>query len=100
MSTATQEPAAKVEPHVYGPPVVVEVKVTIQALAFREADGRYSIVVPELPGCVSYSDTIDEAAGRIAEAADGWLACQHDYPREDRIRSVTEPLPSELVGGS
>ena len=98
MSTA-QHPATT-EAHVYGPPVVVEVKVTVQALAFREADGRYSIVVPELPGCVSYSDTIDEAAGRIAEAADGWLACQHDYLREVRIRSVTEPLPSELGGGS
>ncbi len=95
MSTATQETAAKVEPHVYGPPVVIEVKVTVQALAFQEADGRYSIVVPELPGCVSYSDTIDEAAGRITEAADGWLAAGHDLHRDQAIRDVTEPLPSE-----
>ena len=35
------------------PPVVVEVKVTIKALAFKEADGGYSVVVPELPGCVT-----------------------------------------------
>ena len=35
------------------PQVVVEVKVTIKALAFKEADGEYSVVVPELPGCVT-----------------------------------------------
>ena len=26
---------------------------TIKALAFKEADGGYSVVVPELPGCVT-----------------------------------------------
>ena len=81
--------------HVYAPPVVVEVKVTVKALAFREADGGYSIVVPELPGCVSQGDTIEEASAHIVEAAEGWLACQHDYYREERTRAVTEPLPSE-----
>ena len=39
--------------HTYGPLVVVEVKVTIKALAFKEADGGYSVVVPELPSCVT-----------------------------------------------
>lgn len=67
----------------------------IQALAFREADGRYSIVVPELPGCVSQGNTLDEAASNITEAAAGWLACHHDESRDDAIRSVTEPMDSE-----
>ena len=47
MSTATHEPAAKAKPHVYGPPVAVVVKVEVTALAFLEADGRYSVVAPE-----------------------------------------------------
>ena len=52
MSTATHETAGSAA-HTYAPPVVVEVKVTIKALAFKEADGEYSVVVPELPGCVT-----------------------------------------------
>jgi len=83
------------QPHLYEPPTVIEVSVPIQALAFRESDGRYSIVVPELPGCISQGDTLDEAAENIVEAAAGWLACQHDHHRDEAIRSVTEPLDSE-----
>ena len=52
MPTATLEPAGSAA-HTYGPPVVVAVKVTIKALAFQEADGGYSVVDPELPGCVN-----------------------------------------------
>lgn len=89
MSTA-HDPS--IEQHVYDRPTVVEVKVTVQALAFREADGGYTIVVPELPGCVSQGETMEEAASNIAEAAGGWLASQHDYYRDKAIRDVTEPL--------
>lgn len=81
--------------HVYGRPVVVEVKVTIKALAFQEADGGYPVVVPELPGCVTEGETIEEVQEMVVDAAEGWLACQHDYYRDKAIRSVTEPLPSE-----
>lgn len=92
MSTASQ---AKTAPHMYGPPVVVEVKVTIKALAFREADGGYSVVVPELPGCVTEGDTIEEVQAMVVDAAEGWLAVVHDANRERAIREVTEPFPDE-----
>ena len=52
MPTATHETAGSAA-HTYGPPVVVEVKVTIRALAYKEADGGYSVVDPELPGCMT-----------------------------------------------
>jgi len=85
------------EPHAYGPPVIVEVKVTIKALAFREADGGYSVVVPELPGCITEGDTIEDVKATVIDAAEGWLACQHDGRREQAIRDVTEPLPGEVA---
>ena len=55
MSTATHQPAAKVTPHAYGPPVVVEVLVKVQALAFQEADGGWlrRRSREELPGRVT-----------------------------------------------
>jgi len=96
MSTAHQT-AAPPEAHVYGPPVVVEVLVRVQALAFQEADGGYSVVVPELPGCVTEGDDIENVQAMVREAADGWLAAGHDQNRERAIRNVTEPLPSEFA---
>ena len=90
-----QQLAPAVTHHVYGPPVVVEVKVTIKALAFQEADGGYSVVVPELPGCVTEGDDIAEVQAMVVEAAEGWLAASHDHNRDQAIHDVTEPLPSE-----
>jgi hypothetical protein len=52
MPTATHETAGSAA-HTDGPRVVVDVKVTIKAVAFEEADGGYSVVVPELPGCMT-----------------------------------------------
>jgi predicted RNase H-like HicB family nuclease len=91
----TRQATTAVVPHIYGPPVVVDVKVTIKALAFREADGGYSVVVPELPGCVTEGDDIEEVQAMVVEAAEGWLAAAHDHNREQAIHDVTEPLPSE-----
>ena len=67
-------------------PVVIEVAVRIKALAFREADGGYSIVVPELPGCHAEADSIEEAREQVIDAAESWLDVQHDYFRENYIR--------------
>jgi len=40
--------------------VTVTVQVRLQALAVPEADGRYSVIVPALPGCVTQGDTIED----------------------------------------
>jgi len=44
-------------------PVVVE----------REDDGRYSVYVPDLPGCASMGDTRREALANIREAISCYL---------------------------
>lgn len=71
-------------------PVTVEVKVRLQALAFLESDGGYSIVVPALPGCVSQADSIEDVQTNVVEAAEGWLATGHDRAKEAAIRMVVE----------
>lgn len=94
MATSTKQ--APAEPHVYGPPVVVEVLVKVQALAFQEADGGYSVVVPELPGCYTQGDTIEEVRAMTVDAAEALLAAAHEANREKAIRDTIEPLPSEV----
>jgi predicted RNase H-like HicB family nuclease len=71
-------------------PVTIEVKVRLQALAVREADGRYSIVVPALPGCFTCADTIEEAQANVVEAAEGWLEVGHDQAKEAVLRDMYE----------
>ena len=58
-------------PHVYGPPVVVEVKVTIKALAFQEADGGYSVGTAGHPAAIQFQSgsgrwaMFEQAAGPV-----------------------------------
>lgn len=39
----------------------------------REEDGRYSVYAPDLPGCVSWGNTRDEAIEHIREAIEVWI---------------------------
>jgi predicted RNase H-like HicB family nuclease len=70
-------------------PITVEVMVRLQALAIPEPGGGYSIAVPALPGCYSAAETIEEAPGNIVEAAEGWLAAQHDRAKDETVRLMT-----------
>jgi len=38
-----------------------------------EPEGGYTISVVQLPGCISYGTTIDEALSMIDDAMEGWL---------------------------
>ena len=69
-------------------PITIELRVRLQALAIPEPDGRYSIVVPALPGCVSEADTIEEAQANGTEAAEGWLEVQHDRLKAEALRTA------------
>ena len=39
----------------------------------REPEGGYTVEVVELPGCISYGETIEEAEEMIQDAAQGYL---------------------------
>ena len=91
----TRPSATASEPFAYGTPVEIVVPVRVTALAFRERDGRYSVVVPELPGCVTMGDSIEEVQAMVADAAEGWLAVQHEMRRAQAIHDLTEPMEGE-----
>jgi predicted RNase H-like HicB family nuclease len=69
-------------------PVTIEVNVRVQALAFPEPDGRYSVIVPALPGCVTVGDDIENAQANLLEAAEGWLEVAHDLKKAQVIEAV------------
>jgi len=41
---------------------------TYSVIVLREKDGRYSVIVPALPGCATWGETLPEAL-RMAEEA-------------------------------
>jgi predicted RNase H-like HicB family nuclease len=46
---------------------------TVQVVLEPSEDGGYTVVVPELPGCISEGDTLDEALDNIREAIELYL---------------------------
>ena len=52
------------------------------------ADGEWVVSMPELPGCLSQGDTIEEALAMIRDAQRAWISAR----LED---SLSVPLPAE-----
>lgn len=52
-----------------------------QAVFQEETEGGFSVWVPDLPGCASQGETLEEALKNIKEAIELYLEDSHD--RED-----------------
>ena len=56
------------------------------AVVIEEAAGNYSAYVPDMPGCVSTGDTVEEVEANIREA----IRFHLDGMREDHL-AIPEP---------
>jgi antitoxin HicB len=54
---------------------------------YPEPDGGYTVIIKDLPGCISQGDTLEEAFQNIQDAKQAWIETAFEY--EDEI-----PLPS------
>ena len=54
------------------------------AVVFERGDSNYSAYVPDLPGCISVGETLDEAEQNIREAIELYL---------DELRKDGAPAP-------
>jgi len=48
-------------------------KLVYSAEFFPDEDGGYTVVVPDLPGCVTEGDSLEEAIEMGVDAAAGWI---------------------------
>ena len=69
-------------------PFTVEVRVRLRALVVPEPDGRYSVIVPALPGCVTQGDSVEEIQANVVEAAEVWLSAGFDLNRDHALKLV------------
>jgi predicted RNase H-like HicB family nuclease len=59
-----------------------------------EEDGGYTVSVPELPGCITCADTLEEGFEMIKDAMSGWLEVSRN--QGDPIGAAFEPIMDEL----
>lgn len=68
-----------------------------QITLIAEKEGGYTVLVPQLPGCVSYGSTIEEATRNAAEAIELHLEnlAAHKQPIPEGNESI--PIFTTLV---
>ena len=66
----------------------------------KEPEGGYTVIVPSLPGCVTFGETVDEAIAMAREAIElyieGMLARGEEVPTEEGLLECT--LTVEVPG--
>jgi len=59
----------------------------------KEPEGGYTVIVPSLPGCVTYGNTIEEAIEMAKEAIELYIESLKDHgeevPTEERTLEYT-----------
>jgi antitoxin HicB len=69
----------------------METMIEYPARFTREKEGGFSVVFPDLPGCITEGDSMEEAMANAREALTGYLESIDS-------RSLKIPLPSALKG--
>ena len=59
---------------------------TYRVLLNKEPEGGFTVLVPTLPGCITYGETMDEAIVNVKEAIELYL---------ESLTAHGEPSPSE-----
>jgi predicted RNase H-like HicB family nuclease len=78
-------------------------KVSMQTLSYRvllrkEPEGGYTVIVPSLPGCITYGETIEESVAMAREAIALYIeslrAHGEEIPTEEATLEYTITLPA------
>ena len=62
-------------------------------------DGAYSVVVPALPGCVTWGQTVDEALAMARDAIEGHVAALRDTGQEVPEEATPMVVTVEIGAG-
>ncbi len=60
-----------------------------RVLLRKEPDCGYTVIVPSLPGCVTYGDTIEEAIEMVKEAIELYIESLKTHGEEISTEEVT-----------
>lgn len=74
-------------------------KLVYPACFYKEDDGGYSVVVPDLEGCCTQGDTLEEALEMARDAALGWLLTSVEDGEEIPKATNMEDVELEFDNG-
>lgn len=72
-------------------------KLVYPACFYKEEEG-YSVVFPDLPGCITQGDTLEEAIEMAEDAALGWLLTTLEDGQEIPVPSKVENIKLDGEG--
>jgi predicted RNase H-like HicB family nuclease len=58
---------------------------------YPEDDGGYTVIIPDLPGCMSQGETLEEAIENINQARELWIETVYNSGKKQI------PLPSKRI---
>lgn len=79
------------------PPVDFYLNLQYPFIAFAEAEGGYTILFPDLYGCMTCVDTVEEIPAMAEDARRGWIIVSYRNNREIPLPSYGEFLESHGV---
>jgi predicted RNase H-like HicB family nuclease len=69
-----------------------------------EPEGGYTVIVPSLPGCVTYGKTLEEAREMAIDAIEGYLVSlkkhKEKIPNDDKVFLTTVSLSSDKLSST
>jgi antitoxin HicB len=57
---------------------------------YADPDGGYVVVFPDLPGCMTQADTLDELLETAEDARTGWIETEYDLGHDIPLPSYPE----------
>lgn len=57
-------------------------KLSFRIVLRPEAEGGYTVMVPSLPGCITYGDTVDESMKMAEDAIRAYIASMKKHGEE------------------
>ncbi len=61
---------------------IVYIMHTYRVILTQELDGGYTVIVPSLPGCITYGDNVNHAIDMAKEAIEGYLEVLKEQGKE------------------
>jgi predicted RNase H-like HicB family nuclease len=59
----------------------------------KEEEGGYTVIVPALPGCITFGETVEEAIAMAKEAIEGYIETlidlRKDVPTDNDVLEYT-----------
>lgn len=67
---------------------------TFQIIFRPEPEGGYTVIIPSLPGCVTFGETLEEAQSMAKEAAELYIHALRE--RNEQVIDDTQTLDGRL----